>query len=72
MVLVDVSSPPPAYHLLHFQSDITIDLSNKTNLNIGLNITNILNVSYREYLNRLRYFADDLGRNLMLQLKLNY
>lgn len=72
MVLVDVSSPPAAYHLLHFQSDITLNLSNKTNLNIGLNITNIFNTSYREYLNRLRYFADDLGRNFMLQLKLNY
>ncbi|WP_100615613.1 TonB-dependent receptor [Confluentibacter citreus] len=72
MVLVDVSSPPPAYHLLHFQSDITLNLSAKTNLNIGLNITNILNTSYREYLNRLRYFADDLGRNFMIQLKLNY
>ncbi|AJR04013.1 TonB-dependent receptor [Siansivirga zeaxanthinifaciens] len=71
-VLVDVSSPPPTYHLLHFQSDITLKLSTKTNLNIGFNITNIFNTSYREYLNRLRYFADDLGRNFMLQLKINY
>jgi iron complex outermembrane receptor protein len=72
MELVDVSSTPPTYHLLHFESDITLDISKKTNLNIGLNITNILNTSYRENLNRLRYFADDLGRNIMLQLKLNY
>jgi iron complex outermembrane recepter protein len=72
MVLVDVSTPPPAYHLLHFQSDITLNLSSKTDLNIGLVVTNIFNTSYREYLNRLRYFADDLGRNMMLQLKLNY
>lgn len=72
MVLVDISTPPPAYHLLHFQSDITLNISTKTDLNIGLNVTNILNTSYREYLNRLRYFADDLGRNVMLQLKLNY
>ncbi len=72
LVLVDVSTPPPAYHLMHFQSDITLNLSPKTDLNIGLNVTNIFNISYREYLNRLRYFADDLGRNIMLQLKLNY
>jgi iron complex outermembrane receptor protein len=72
MVLVDVSTSPPAYHLLHFQSDITFNLSTKTDLNIGLNMTNIFNTSYRENLNRLRYFADDLGRNIMLQLKLNY
>ncbi|MDD7887389.1 TonB-dependent receptor [Flavivirga sp. 57AJ16] len=72
MVLVDVSTPPKNYHLLHFKSDITLKMSQKTDLNIGLNITNILNTSYREYLNRLRYFADDLGRNIMLQLKFNY
>jgi iron complex outermembrane receptor protein len=72
MVLVDISTPPPTYHLLHFECDITLNLSTKTDLNIGLNVTNILNTSYREYLNRLRYFADDLGRNVMLQLKLNY
>ncbi|SFJ44298.1 TonB-dependent receptor [Olleya namhaensis] len=72
MVLVDVSSTPPTYHLLHLQSNITLTISEKSNLNIGLNITNLLNTNYRENLNRLRYFADDLGRNIMLQLKLNY
>jgi len=72
MVLVDISTPPAGYHLVHFESDITLKLSTKTDLNIGLNITNIFNTSYREYLNRLRYFADDLGRNFMLQIKINY
>ena len=71
-VEVDISTTPPTYHLLHLQSDITLNLSEKTDLNIGLNITNIFNTNYRENLNRLRYFADDLGRNFMLQLKLNY
>lgn len=70
--LVDISTPPPAYHLLHFQTDVTFNLSKKTKLNIGLNISNMFNTNYREYLNRLRYFADDLGRNFMLQIKLNY
>ncbi|GAA4898070.1 TonB-dependent receptor [Flaviramulus aquimarinus] len=72
MVLVDISTPPSAYNIFHLKSDITLSMSQKTNLNIALSINNILNTSYREYLNRLRYFADDLGRNIMLQLKLNY
>lgn len=72
MVLVDISTPPPGYHLLHFKSHITLPISNKTNLNMGLTVFNIFNTSYREYLNRLRYFADDLGRNFMLQIKFNY
>ena len=72
MLEIDISSTPPTYHLLHFQSEITIDLKTKTSLNIGLNVSNIFNTTYRENLNRLRYFADDLGRNIKLQLKLSY
>ena len=71
-VLIDISTPPPTYHLLHLNSDITFALTDKTNLNVGLSVQNLLNTSYRNYLNRLRYFADDLGRNIVLQLKLNY
>lgn len=71
-VLVDISTPPPAYHLLHFYSDINFDISKKTTLNLALSVNNILDTNYRSYLNRLRYFADDLGRNVMLQLQLNY
>lgn len=71
-VLVDISTPPDAFHLLHFYSEVTIPLNKKNNLNIALSINNIFNTSYRAYLNRLRYFADDLGRNIMLQLQLNY
>lgn len=71
-VLVDISSPPPAYHLLHFKSDVTFNISKSIKSNIALSVFNLLNTSYRDYLNRLRYFADDLGRNFMLQLKINY
>lgn len=71
-VLVDISTPPPAYHLLHFYTEATFPISKKTRLNVGLNINNLLNTNYRTYLNRLRYFSDDLGRNVLLQLQLNY
>jgi iron complex outermembrane receptor protein len=71
-VLVDISTPPPAYHLLHFYSDINFEVSEKTTLNLALSVNNIFNTNYRSYLNRLRYFADDLGRNVMIQLQLNY
>jgi len=39
---------------------------------IELFVDNILNTAYRDYLNRQRYFTDDLGRNFRIQLKLNY
>ena len=69
---IDISSPPKGYHLIHFYSEFTIKMNKKTNLNIGLSVNNVFDTSYRNYLNSLRYFADELGRNITLQLKLNY
>jgi iron complex outermembrane recepter protein len=31
-------------------------------------VTNLTNVSYRDYLNRFRYYMDDLGRNISLRV----
>jgi iron complex outermembrane receptor protein len=69
---IDVSSTPDAYHLLNFNSSIDINLKHNSKLTVGLRVTNVLNTSYRNYLNRLRYYADDLGRNFILNLKINY
>ena len=71
-VLVDVSTPPDAYHLLHFRSSIETKFLKESTLEIGFNVQNILNTNYRNYLNRLRFFADELGRNFQIQLKINY
>ena len=70
--LLDISATPSSYHLLNFNTDLTFKITKKTNVTIGLTVTNILNTNYRSYLNRLRYFADDLGRNYVLQLKFKY
>jgi iron complex outermembrane receptor protein len=71
-LLLDISATPSSYHLLNFNTDATFKVTQKTNVTIGLTVTNILNTNYRSYLNRLRYFADDLGRNYVLQLKFKY
>jgi iron complex outermembrane receptor protein len=70
-VLLEINTPPDAYHLLNFNSKMDFNLG-KTLLTTSLSVTNLLNTNYREYLNRQRFFADDLGRNIILQLKLNY
>ena len=71
-VLVDISTPPPAYHLLNFRSNFDLKFSNENHMNIAFTINNLLNTSYRENLNRLRYFADEIGRNFSIQLIYNY
>ena len=72
MEVVDVSTPPEAYHLLNFNSSIDFKATKTTTLTVGFAITNALNTSYRNYLNRLRYYADDMGRNFLINLKFNY
>ena len=71
-ILVDISSPPPAYHLFNVRSDFDLKISKKENVRVAFSINNLLNTSYRENLNRLRYFADEIGRNFSIQLIYNY
>ena len=70
--LVEISKPPKGYSLLHLNSEMSFDVFEKSKMTIGFTIQNILNTNYRDYLNRTRYYADDLGRNFRVQLKLNY
>ena len=69
---VDISTPPDAYHLLHFNSSIDFTVSKKSTITVGFRINNLLNTSYRNYLNSMRYFADELGRNFLLNLNINF
>ncbi|MDG2356967.1 MAG: TonB-dependent receptor [Polaribacter sp.] len=71
-VFVDISTPPPAYSLFDFGASTTFKTFNKGNLKLEFNIENILNVNYRENLNRFRFYADELGRNFNIKIKINY
>ena len=71
-VEIDISSPPQAYNLLHFSSDVNFKTSKNSFTTIGLSVFNIFNTQYRDYLNRQRFYADDLGRNIQIQVKINF
>ena len=71
-VLLEINTPPDAYHLLGLFGKMEFPLGEKTRLTTSLTINNILNTNYRDYLNRQRFFADDLGRNFIVQVKFNY
>ena len=70
--LLDVSTPPDAYHLINLNSSIDFKVTENSSLTVGLRVTNLFNTSYRNYLNLLRFYSDDLGRNFLLNLKFNY
>jgi iron complex outermembrane receptor protein len=71
-VLLEINTAPEAYHLLNLNSRLSFPLGGRTQLTTALSVNNLLDTSFRDYLNRQRFFADDLGRNIILQLKLNY
>jgi len=67
----DFVLPPSAYHLFGLKVSAQKQLK-KSRLNIYVKADNLLNISYRDYLNRQRYFADDLGRNVLFGLSLDF
>lgn len=71
-VILDINSAPPAYHLLAMNTEASFTIKNTDDFTVGLSASNLLNSSYRDYLNRLRYFVDDMGRNISLRLIYNY
>ena len=71
-VVVDISTPPKGYQLWHFYSEIKFKTFSKTKTTLAFSVQNILNTTYRDYLNRQRFFADEMGRNFQIQLKINY
>ncbi|HEX8507460.1 MAG TPA: TonB-dependent receptor [Hymenobacter sp.] len=65
----DYQDPPPGYWLLGAEVGGTLRLGPRTPLEISLTGTNLLDARYRDYLNRYRYFLDEMGRNVTLRLR---
>lgn len=69
--LVNISTPPPGYQLLHFTTGLQFAMGKKM-ASVNFSVNNIFNTAYRDYLNRQRFYTDEIGRNFQLQFKLNY
>lgn len=67
----DFLLPPNDYFLLGLQIGTNYEWQ-KSNLKISLRAENLLNSTYRDYLNRLRYFADENGINVSLNLNYQF
>ena len=63
----DFLAPPAAYILLGVQAGSNLHFANSS-LRFNLRIDNALNTVYRDYLNRQRYFADDMGINISVRV----
>lgn len=62
----DFVNPPEGYTVLNFAAGIDIPL-NANSISLGISANNLLNVRYRDYMNRFRYFANEMGRNISVR-----
>ena len=67
-----VSTTPDAYHLFEAAIGGTIAIGEQQTLSVRLSCENLFNQLYKEYTNRFRYYAHDLGRNVYLRLNYNF
>ena len=67
----DFAPPPPAYFLLGAEVGFSVAVRGQP-VNMVLTGSNLANVSYRDYLNRFRYFADEPGRNLSVKINVPF
>lgn len=67
----DFVAPPDAYFLLNLEGGLTTSIG-KQKVDFSLTIDNLLNTRYRDYMNRLRYYADETGINVGLRLKVSF
>lgn len=70
--IVDLSTSPEAYHLLAFRAGIDLAKTENYQFRLGFSVENLFDKTYRDYLNRQRYYADNLGRNIKLRLNINF
>jgi iron complex outermembrane receptor protein len=68
----DYALPPAGYYLVNIDFNTDINLKNNKILGLGLHVNNLLNIAYRDYMNRFRYFSDEIGRNILLKIKFTF
>lgn len=68
----DFLPPPCGYLLSNISWRIKWMTKHQKEISWIVRAENIFNVEYRDYLNRLRYFSDEMGRNIFCTLSITY
>lgn len=69
--IFDFAPAPSQFTLLNFETGFKLNM-NEQSLTVSMAVENILNEDYRLYMNRLRYFASEPGRNFIIRLKYHF
>lgn len=68
----DYVAPPSAYHLFDVVASKEIKMGHDKAWNIMLSVENLFNRSYKDYMDRFRYFAHQMGRNMNLKISYQF
>lgn len=68
----DYAPPPPGYALWGAAVGGTLALGKHLRMEVRLAADNLLNTTYRDYLDRFRYYVAAPGRNIRLQLRIPF
>jgi len=64
----DFAPAPDAYFLLSMFAGVRVPFEHSS-LDLRAGVTNALNEKYRDYSNRMRYYADEVGRNFTVAVR---
>lgn len=67
----DFAPAPKGYNLWDLNVSTRIPFNTQP-LHTSLGVNNIFNISYKEYLNRFRYFSHEMGRNISLKIRYEF
>jgi iron complex outermembrane receptor protein len=67
----DFMAAPTDYALVQAAMGVSLKRE-KIKYDIRLAADNVLNTAYREYTNRFRYYADEIGRNFIISIKTTF
>ena len=67
-----IATSPDAYHLMGFELSFSVPMRERQSLRVGLMGDNIFNREYKEYTNRSRYSAPDMGRDVRCIITWNF
>ena len=65
----DYKAPPDAYSLINLHGSTTLHWGNQ-DLVVSIGVRNLLDHAYRDYLNSMRYFTDEMGRNINFRVQI--
>ncbi|MDP1728217.1 MAG: TonB-dependent receptor [Bacteroidota bacterium] len=69
----DYQDPPAGYNLLHVNGGFSFKPFAKGNAwQVNMSFQNVLNTSYRDYMSRFRYFADETGFNAIGRMQIPF